>query len=506
MGMTESEFKDVLARYAASKCTMSEVLRLREYVSSHPEYLSMYFSALRKKSMATLGINTASDPFHRTVAMVGNVGAPDRVRARSFIKEFFSEKKSHRFVPNSSEESIGGVNELKTTNQMNTVNIKKETLETIAANARKMMESANTEKSTFDNMVVAMMAENPTMSVDDAVNACRGLLEGVTGFDKTYAELRESGKEGDALTEDVYSRCLDILDQRDLSLNEQAAILINFIALTKYTDAENLRGAIEGKDMKEFSEILAEETKITGEVTPEMIEALKAQLKESISTSSIALTGEEQLRQLVEGNENGASLAEGLAEKHRSLAEYKSYCAVAAYIEACKGNIEGCDATVDPNVLGASVAAGIEREEIMDGVKTGTVSVPQAVKALKYIAGALLTALFIWIAYKLALVTMSLSILASVFLLGQGWLALIAGLIIGGYASYKGTMWFGGKVVKSILEGLGKGYDTVVETLLSGSIKDKIKGGFNAFIASIKQMWGMLTGRNSETSVNTVTA
>lgn len=506
MGMTESEFKACLVRYTVSKSSSSEILRLREHVSRHPEYLPMYFSALRKKSMATLGINTASDPFQTTVATLGKVSASSRAIAISFVKDFYNENNSHQFVPISSEERIGGVNEHKTAKNMNTLNINKETLETIAANALKMMENANSEKSTFDNMVVAMMAENPTMSVDDAVNACRGLIEGVTGFDKIYAELSEGDKEEEALTEDVYNRCLAILDQRELSLNEQAGILINFIALTKYTDAANLRGAIEGKDVKEFGDILAEETKITGEVTPEMIESLKAQLKEAISTSSIVLTGEEQLRQLVEGGENGATLAESLAGKQRNLAEYKSYCAVAAYIEACKGNIEGCNAGIDTEVLGASVAAGIEREEVMEGVKTGTVSVPRALKILKYIAGALLMALLIWVAYKLMLVTMSLSILGSVYLLGQGWLALIAGLVIGGYACYKEGKWFGDKVCKPITDGLGHAYDTVVETILSGSVKEKIKAGFKGFIASIKQMWGMLTGRNNAAAVNMVTA
>lgn len=505
MGMTESEFKDILARYAASECSVSEVACLREFVISHPEYLSMYFSALRKKSMAMLGINTTSDPFLATVTKVGNVAAPQRSTARFFIKEFFSEKKSPEFVPNSSQESIGGVNELKTLSNMKTVNINKETLENIAANARKMMENANSEKSTFENMVVAMMAENPSLSVDDAVNACRGLLEGVTEFDKIYDELQQGDKEGEALTDDVYNRCIDILDQRNLSLEEQAAILINFIALTKYADAANLRGAIEAKDMKEFAEIFAEETKVSGNVTPEIIDILKAQLKESISSSSIILTGEDQLRQLIDGNENGASLAQILADKQLNMAEYKSYCALAAYIEACKGNIEGCDATVDASILGASVAAGIEREEIMEGVKTGTISVSKALKALKYIAGALLMALFIWVAYKLVLLTMSLSILASVALLGQGWLALISGLLIGGYASYKGTEWFGGKVCKPIMEGLGKGYDTVIKTLLSSSITDKIKAGFKVFINSIKRMWGMLIGYSNGTVINSVT-
>lgn len=505
MGMTEAEFIDGIARYAMSECSAGEEWRLREHVIAHPEYLSVYFSALRRRAMLSLGINTASDPFHSTAAVLGNVAAPAGVTAKIFVRKFFSDKNFRKLVPNRAGESTGDVNRTKTTNDMNTVNITKETLETISARARKMMENADTEKSTFDNMVLAMVAEEPAMSVDDAVSVCRGLLEGVTGFDKIYAVLNESKLEGDALTDDVYNRCMAILDSRQLSPAEQAAILTNFIALAKYADAASLCGVLEGDDVKEFSELLAEETRITGEVTPEHIDALKAQFKEAIANSSIVLTGETELRRLVDGNENGASVAEGLAARQRTMAEYKSYCAVAAYIEARKGNIEGCDANVDATLLGTSVAAGIEREEIMEGVKTGTVSVPLAVKLLKYIAGALLTAMFIWVAYKLVLITMGLSVVGSVALLGEGWAAIAAGVLIGGYASYKAIGWFTDKVCKPITEGLDKAYDTVVSTILSDRLKGLVADTLGFFVSFLKETWKVFTGRSTDASTTTTT-
>lgn len=361
----------------------------------------------------------------------------------------------------------------------------------VNASAARMMESINPEKSTLGNMVAQMLIQMPEMSPEDATNVCRQLIEGVTNFTRALDDLKAKDASTEETTESVYAQCVNMLAGK--TEKEQAAILINFISFVKYIDAANLGGAVLGEETKTMEQLLSENKSVEGEITPEVLDGLKAQLEEAIANSTIVLTQETELRELISCANGDSTLMEELAKKHMDAVDFKSYAALAAYIACLKGEIEGCDANVQPEILGASVAAGVERERVMDEAKKGIISLEKAVKYLKWIGGALLVGLFAWVTFKLTMLLFSGTALLTIAILGTSFAGVAAGLILGGFVGFKGSSWFVDSVVKPIVNGAGEVYDQIINTLKSGVILETIKKAYASVVSFFKKIWGAIT-------------
>lgn len=374
---------------------------------------------------------------------------------------------------------------------METIKFNSSEFKAVNASASRMMENINPEKSTLGNMVAQLLIQMPEMSPEDATKACRQLVEGVTNFNRALDGLKEKDTSADETSENVYAQCIEMLAGK--TEKEQAAILINFISFVKYIDAANVGRAVLGEESKTMEQFLSENKSVEGEVTPEILDGLKEQLKQAIANSSIVLTQEPELRELISCANGDSTLAEELAKKHMDAVDFKAYAALAAYIACLKGEIEGCDANVQPEILGASVAAGVERERVMEEAKKGLISWETAVKYLKWIGGALLVGLFAWVTFKLAMLLFSGTALLTIAILGTSFAGVAAGLILGGFVGYKGSSWFVDGVVKPIVNGAGEVYDRIIDTLKSGIIIDTVKKAYANVIGFFKKIWGAIT-------------
>lgn len=78
-------------------------------------------------------------------------------------------------------------------------------------------------------------------------------------------------------------------------------------------------------------------------------------------------------------------------------------------------------------------------------------------------------------------------------LLDSTFIGVAAGLILGGFIAYKGSLWFVNNVVSPIATGAGEIYDRIVNTLKSGIIVKKVKETYHKFINFIKTNWARIT-------------
>lgn len=369
---------------------------------------------------------------------------------------------------------------------METINFNSAEFKAVNASASRMMENINPEKSTLGNMVAQLLIQMPEMTPEDATNACRQLVEGVTNFNRALDNFKTKEASSEETNENVYTQCVNMLAGK--SEKEQVAILINFISFVKYIDATNIGGAVLGEETKTIKQLLSENKSVEGEITPEILDGLKQQLKETIANSTIVLTQEAELRELISCANGDSTLTEELAKKHMDAVDFKSYAALAAYIACLKGEIEGCDSNVQPEILGASVAAGVERERVMEEAKKGIISWENAVKYLKWIGGALLVGLFAWVTFKLTMLLFSGTALLTTAILGTSFAGVAAGLIIGGFVGFKGSSWFIDGVVKPIINGAGEVYDQIINTLKSGIIIETVKKAYSSAISFFKRI------------------
>ncbi|MDE6670434.1 MAG: hypothetical protein K2K26_12240 [Muribaculaceae bacterium] len=485
-----------LKAYANKECSAKEAEEIRAYLVSNPQRIIEVIYYMRKNAMTELDIDQQNDPFKSVVAeaLEQAEGKIANIRLHNGIRSLLSEKSGKNysaFVPK--PESLRNVSErkLKHPQDMNTVDFTTQEFKAINEVAANMMENINPEKSTLGNMIAQLLTAVPSMSVEEATDVCRNLVKGVTNFNEVLEVLKTNDASEEAMVQNIYDRCIDAM--ADKTAEEQAAILINFLTFVQYVNAANLGMTLEGENANTFEQILTENKSVEGEITPEILDQLKAQLKDSIANSTIILTKEEELRQLISAAGESESLTEELAKRHLSDMDFKSYAALVAYIACLKGEVEGADENVQPEILGASVAAGIEREKTMQDAKSGRISWEKAVKYLKWIGGALLYGLFAWVTFKLTMLMFSATAIITTLFLDASFIGLAAGLILGGFVAYKGASWFVYNVVSPIVKGAGEIYDRIVNTLRSGVIIDKVKTAYHNFISFIKKSWHHIT-------------
>lgn len=485
----------MLSAYIRNECTQSESIQIKEYLVSHPEQIIGLIIEMRTSIMDELNLDANTDPFKQLIGdVVKLTQTSSRIasyRLQSAIEDLLDEKKFSENVPELRNDRIVSENKQNSSNSMETIKFNSSEFKAVNASAARMMDNINPEKSTLGNMVAQLLIQMPEMTPEDATNACRQLIEGVTSFNRTLDDIKAKDASTEETNESVYTQCVTMLAGK--TEKEQAAILINFISFVKYIDAANIGGAVMGEETKTMEQLLSENKSIEGEITPEILDRLKDQLKEAIANSTIVLTQEAELRELISCADGDSTLMEELAKKHMDAVDFKSYAALAAYIACLKGEIEGCDSNVQPELLGASVAAGVERERVMEEAKKGIISWEKAIKYLKWIGGALLVGLFAWVTFKLTMLLFSGTALLTIAILGTSFAGVAAGLILGGFVGFKGSSWFVDGVVKPIINGAGEVYDQIINTLKSGVILETVKKTYASVVNFFKKIWGAIT-------------
>lgn len=328
-------------------------------------------------------------------------------------------------------------------------------LKNITTMAGQFIEKNDSSKSIKENMMLFLTEAVPGMTAIMCEETVDSLVKGITSFTDAYRDFCDNDEMP------LYDRCMDII--KDRPAQEQAACIINFIAMLKTMDASVLTevlGDTQADLMSKFEEFCG--SGVAEDISEEQIEELHNQLRDAIGNNAVCLAGEEQMKNLLAALDTDRDMVKTLVEKQVSEFDFKCYAALAAYISYKQENLASIPEDVDPEVLGASIAAGVERAKVIAGVKSGIISWDQAFKLLKYIGGALLLALFVWLNYNLITLGLGIATVFFTVLLQSTVLGIISGLIIGGYSMYKVITWFYDKVEEPILDGLGDIYDRVI--------------------------------------------
>lgn len=486
-----NDIDDKIERYARGECRGNEAVEVREYLVAHPHMIITLLSRMRRNAMDALGI--AGEPVTPS-GTFANIVADPSAGLRS-IYEFLGKmlkgvKKNDADVTNEEVERRAG-ERTKNTNNMNTTNLTPEQLQAAGQAAAEMLNTIDSSRSTLSNMVTKLLAARPQLSAEGATAVCRSLIAGITNFDSTYSSLCKANADDNASVDTIYDKCLAAV--ADLSPEQQAMTILSFIALAKSIDAQNIRAALTGEEAKSFGQILDNGTQMPAEINDDTLAQLKDQLRQTLADSSICLLGindEEQF--LAAALATDDTLAKTLEEHHLADADFKAYAALAAYLATTTDNP---DVEVEPEALGAAVAAGIEREKVMAGAAKGLISWENAAKLLKWIGTALLFALFAWIAINLGLLILTGVTVITVALIGNSFFTLLAGLAAGFYLACRGTQWFSEKVMDPAIEAARNAYDKVVDFFRNAHLIERAKEAYRRFSAWLAETWTALVTR-----------
>lgn len=359
-------------------------------------------------------------------------------------------------------------------------------LKSLATMAGQLIEKNDSSKSTKENLVVSLSEAMPGMTSVMCEETVNSLVKGITTFTDAYREFCDNDEMP------LYDRCIDII--KDRPAQEQAACIMNFIAMLKTMDSVVLTevlGDTKADLISKFEEFCG--STVSEDITEDQLEELRGQLRDAISNNAVCLAGEEQMKNLLAALDSDRDLVKTLIEKQLSEFDYKCNVALAAFISHKQGNLASLPDDVDPEMLGASIAAGMERAKVIAGVKAGVISWDQAFKMLKYIGGALLLALFVWVNANLLLLGIGIASVFFAALLQSSVLGIVSGLVIGGYAMYEVVTWFYEKVEEPILDGLGEIYDRII-----GFFRNQTP----ALVEKIVSFWAYLKEKASQLFTN----
>lgn len=364
-------------------------------------------------------------------------------------------------------------------------NLTSEEMNLITSLTEDLVKSAESSKSVKDNVVSLLTSRVVSISNEMAKSVAADLLKGVTDFTGYYEELCKA----DDGENKLFERCMEQIADR--TPQEQVACILNFMALLKTLDSTVLGEMLNDVDadvVARFEEFKSLNPQVSDAITEEELQEMKEQLRDAIEHNTVCIVGDKQMEELVQALDINPELAKNLTEKGLKELDYKVYAALAAYIAYKKGQLKSLpEEEIDAELLGASVAAGIERSKIITGAKKGWISWEKAFMLLKMLGGALLLLLFAWVNIHLLVLGVELSCGLLSALVGSGVIGLLAGIIIGGYSMYKALSWFYDNVEEGILNELGIAYDKVIAFFTESNFIASIRKSLQRFWTFISE-------------------
>lgn len=339
-------------------------------------------------------------------------------------------------------------------------NFTAEEMNIITSLTQELVQNTDATKSTKDNLVAMLQERVPSCTEGTAANIVAELLKGATDFTDRFEELCK----GQDTENNLYERCLEMI--KDRTPQEQAACILNFVALLKTLDTTVLGSLLEDANadvLARFETFKSLNPQVAEDISDEQLAELRECLRDAIDNSSICIAGDEQMKELLHTLDTDPELAKTLVEKGLQDLDYKAYAALAAYIAYRKGQLPSMPDELNAELLGASVAAGVERSKIITGAQKGWISWDKAFSLLKLLGGALLMVLFAWVGAHIFLFGVGLTCALIASLVGSATIGIVAGILIGGYSMYKALDWLYEEVAEPIMKGLGEAYDKVID-------------------------------------------
>lgn len=250
-------------------------------------------------------------------------------------------------------------------------NFTAEEMNIITSLTQELVQNTDATKSTKDNLVAMLQERVPSCTEGTAANIVAELLKGATDFTDHFEELCK----GQDTENNLYERCLEMI--KDRTPQEQAACILNFVALLKTLDTTVLGSLLEDANadvLARFETFKSLNPQVAEDISDEQLAELRECLRDAIDNSSICIAGDEQMKELLHTLDTDPELAKTLVEKGLQDLDYKAYAALAAYIAYRKGQLPSMPDELNAELLGASVAAGVERSKIITGAQKGWIS------------------------------------------------------------------------------------------------------------------------------------
>ena len=380
-------------------------------------------------------------------------------------------------------------------------NFTAEEMNIITSLTQELVQNTDATKSTKDNLVAMLQERVPSCTEGTAANIVVELLKGVTDFTDRFEELCK----GQDTENNLYERCLEMI--KDRTPQEQAACILNFVALLKTLDTTVLGSLLEDANadvLARFETFKSLNPQVAEDISDEQLAELRECLRDAIDNSSICIAGDEQMKELLHTLDTDPELAKTLVEKGLQDLDYKAYAALAAYIAYRKGQLPSMPDELNAELLGASVAAGVERSKIITGAQKGWISWDKAFSLLKLLGGALLMVLFAWVGAHIFLFGVGLTCALIASLVGSATIGIVAGILIGGYSMYKALDWLYEEVAEPIMKGLGEAYDKVIDFFSQNDFIRRVRESLQRFWDYVTEKATSLFKRDTDAEKETV--
>jgi len=380
-------------------------------------------------------------------------------------------------------------------------NFTAEEMNIITSLTQELVQNTDATKSTKDNLVAMLQERVPSCTEGTAANIVAELLKGATDFTDRFEELCK----GQDTENNLYERCLEMI--KDRTPQEQAACILNFVALLKTLDTTVLGSLLEDANadvLARFETFKSLNPQVAEDISDEQLAELRECLRDAIDNSSICIAGDEQMKELLHTLDTDLELAKTLVEKGLQDLDYKAYAALAAYIAYRKGQLPSMPDELNAELLGASVAAGVERSKIITGAQKGWISWDKAFSLLKLLGGALLMVLFAWVGAHIFLFGVGLTCALIASLVGSATIGIVAGILIGGYSMYKALDWLYEEVAEPIMKGLGEAYDKVIDFFSQNDFICRVRESLQRFWDYVTEKATSLFKRDTDAEKETV--
>ena len=380
-------------------------------------------------------------------------------------------------------------------------NFTAEEMSIITSLTQELVQNTDATKSTKDNLVAMLQERVPSCTEGTAANIVAELLKGATDFTDRFEELCK----GQDTENNLYERCLEMI--KDRTPQEQAACILNFVALLKTLDTTVLGSLLEDANadvLARFETFKSLNPQVAEDISDEQLAELRECLRDAIDNSSICIAGDEQMKELLHTLDTDPELAKTLVEKGLQDLDYKAYAALAAYIAYRKGQLPSMPDELNAELLGASVAAGVERSKIITGAQKGWISWDKAFSLLKLLGGALLMVLFAWVGAHIFLFGVGLTCALIASLVGSATIGIVAGILIGGYSMYKALDWLYEEVAEPIMKGLGEAYDKVIDFFSQNDFIRRVRESLQRFWDYVTEKATSLFKRDTDAEKETV--
>lgn len=380
-------------------------------------------------------------------------------------------------------------------------NFTAEEMNIITSLTQELVQNTDATKSTKDNLVAMLQERVPSCTEGTAANIVAELLKGATDFTDRFEELCK----GQDTENNLYERCLEMI--KDRTPQEQAACILNFVALLKTLDTTVLGSLLEDANadvLARFETFKSLNPQVAEDISDEQLAELRECLRDAIDNSSICIAGDEQMKELLHTLDTDPELAKTLVEKGLHDLDYKAYAALAAYIAYRKGQLPSMPDELNAELLGASVAAGVERSKIITGAQKGWISWDKAFSLLKLLGGALLMVLFAWVGAHIFLFGVGLTCALIASLVGSATIGIVAGILIGGYSMYKALDWLYEEVAEPIMKGLGEAYDKVIDFFSQNDFIRRVRESLQRFWDYVTEKATSLFKRDTDAEKETV--